>query len=147
MYLSTWSCQHTCFLYFGCIYCQPAPPNDDLKETIHSSHFSVKNEGCVIKNSHRFFSQYFRQGRPLNQVILMVMLTEKSKIKSIARRVRSSHILGVWIPDYTQTRVPYNLLYILLSYLNRCSLSSTVQLSCLPKQMFSILYCSVVLPT
>ena len=30
----------------------------------------------------------------------MVILTEKSKIKSIARRVRSSHILGGWIPDY-----------------------------------------------
>ena len=30
----------------------------------------------------------------------MVILAEKSKIKSIARRVRSSHILGVWIPDY-----------------------------------------------
>ena len=30
----------------------------------------------------------------------MVILTEKSKIKSIARRVRSFHILGVWIPDY-----------------------------------------------
>ena len=30
----------------------------------------------------------------------MVILTEKSKIKSIARRVRSSHILGDWIPDY-----------------------------------------------
>ena len=100
MYLSTWSCQHTCLIYFVCIYWQPEPPNDDLKETINSSHFSVKNEGCVIKNSHSFFSQYFRQGRPLNQVTLMVILTEKSKIKSIARRVRSSHILGVWIPDY-----------------------------------------------
>ena len=32
----------------------------------------------------------FRQGRPLNQVILMVILTEKSKIKSIASRVRSN---------------------------------------------------------
>ena len=90
MYLSTWSCQHTCLLYFGCIYWQPEPPNDYLKETIHSSHFSVKNEGCVIKNSHSFFPQYFRQGRPLNQVILMVILTEKSKIKSIASRVRSN---------------------------------------------------------
>ena len=30
----------------------------------------------------------------------MVILTEKSKIKSIARRVMSSHILGDWIPDY-----------------------------------------------
>ena len=73
-----------------------------MKETIHSSHFSVKNETCVIKNSHSFFSQYFQQGRPLNHVILMVILTEKSKIKSIARRVMSSHILGVWIPDYTE---------------------------------------------
>ena len=90
MYLSIWSCQPTCFLYFGCIYWQPEPPNDDLKDTIHSSHFSVKNEGCVIKNSHSFFPQYFRQGRPLNQVILMVILTEKSKIKSIASCVRSN---------------------------------------------------------
>ena len=30
----------------------------------------------------------------------MVILIEKGKIKSIARRVMSSHILGVWIPDY-----------------------------------------------
>ena len=90
MYLSTWSCQHTCFRYFGCIYWQTEPPNEYLKETIHSSHFSVKNQGCVIKNSHSFFSQYFRQGRPLNQVILMVILREKSKIKSIASRVRSN---------------------------------------------------------
>ena len=30
----------------------------------------------------------------------MVILLEKGKIKSIARRVMSSHILGVWIPDY-----------------------------------------------
>ena len=90
MYLSTWSCQHTCFRYFGCIYWQTEPPNEYLKETIHSSHFSVKNQGCVIKNSHSSFSQYFRQGRPLNQVILMVILTEKGKIKSIASRVRSN---------------------------------------------------------
>ena len=102
MYLSTWSCQHTCFLYFCCIYWQSEPPNEDLKETIHASHFPVKNQGCVIKNSHSFFSQYFRQGRPLNQVILMVILIEKGKIKSIARRVMSSHILGVWIPDYQE---------------------------------------------
>ena len=102
MYLSTWSCQHTCFLYLCCIYWQSEPPNEDLKETIHSSHFPVKNERCVIKNSHSFFSQYFRQGRPLNQVILMVIQIEKGKIKSIARRVMSSHILGVWIPDYKQ---------------------------------------------
>ena len=100
MYLSNWSCQHICFLYFGWIYWQIEPPTEDLKENNHSSHFSVKNEGCFNKNSHSFFSQYFRQGRPLNQVILMVILTEKSKIKSIARRVRSSHILDYWIPDY-----------------------------------------------
>ena len=56
-------------------------------------------KGASIKIATVFFSQYFRQ---LNQVILMVIhvLTEKSKIKSIARRVRSSHILGDWIPDY-----------------------------------------------
>ena len=34
-------------------------------------------------------------------MILMVILTEKSKIKSIASRVRSSQIVGVWIPDYS----------------------------------------------
>ena len=33
----------------------------------------------------------------------MVILIEKGKIKSIARRVMSSHILGVWIPDYRDT--------------------------------------------
>ena len=129
MYLSTLSCQHTCFLCFVCNYRHPEPPNDDLKETIHSSHFSVKNEGCVIKVFfavffHSFFSQYFRQGRPLNQVILMVILTQKSKIKSIARRVRSSHIVGVWIPDYvklstfpllSQTNYNYDTLVVTVS--------------------------------
>ena len=33
----------------------------------------------------------------------MVILIEKGKIKSIARRVMSSHILGVWIPDYMES--------------------------------------------
>ncbi len=100
MHFLTWSCQHICFLYFGCIYWQYEPPTEDVKGKNNSSHFSVKNEGCVYKNSHSFFPQYFRQGRPLNQVILMTILIEKSKIKSIASRVRSSQILGDWIPDY-----------------------------------------------
>ena len=30
----------------------------------------------------------------------MTVLIEKTKIKSIASRVRSSQILGDWIPDY-----------------------------------------------
>ena len=81
MHLSTWSCQHICFLYFGCIYWQPEPPTEALRENNHSSHFSVKNEGCFNTNGHSFFSQYFRQGRPLNQVILMVILTEKKQNK------------------------------------------------------------------
>ena len=85
---------------FGCIHWQPGPPTKDCKGKYHSSHFSVNNEGCVYKNSHSFFSQYFRQSRPLNQVILMTVLIEKTKIKSIASRVRSSQILGDWIPDY-----------------------------------------------
>ncbi len=46
--------------------------------------------GASIKNSHSFFSQYFRQSRPLNQVILMTILIEKIKIKSIVSRVRSN---------------------------------------------------------
>ena len=90
MHFSTWSCQHIWFLYFGCIYWQPGPPTEDCKGKYHSSNFSVKNEGCVYKNSHSFFLQYSRQGRPLNQVILMTILIEKSKIKSIASRVRSN---------------------------------------------------------
>ena len=57
-------------------------------------------KGESIKIATVFFPQYFRQGRPLHQVILMVILPEKFKIKSIARRVMSSHILGDWIPDY-----------------------------------------------
>ena len=67
-------------------------------------------KGASIKNSHSFFSQYFRQSRPLNQVILMTELIEKTKIKSIASRVRSSQILGDWIPDYrSASRVPAQL--------------------------------------
>ena len=49
----------------------------------HSPHFSVKNKGCIYKNSHSFL-QYFRQSRPLNQVNLMAIIIEKSIKKSIA---------------------------------------------------------------
>ena len=58
MHFSTWSCQHVCFLYFGCIYWQHEPPTEDVKGKNNSSHFSVKNEGCVYKNS-QFFSAIF----------------------------------------------------------------------------------------
>ena len=57
-------------------------------------------KGAFIKIPTVFFLQYFRQSRPLNQVILMTVLIEKTKIKSIASRVRSSQIVGDWIPDY-----------------------------------------------
>ena len=112
MHFSTWSCQHVCFLYFGCIYWQHEPPTEDVKGKNNSSHFSVKNEGCVYKNSHSFFPQYFRQSRPLNQVILMAMLIEKTEIKIIACRVRSSQILGDWIPDYYPYTVLTTLIYL-----------------------------------
>ena len=46
-------------------------------------------KGASIKIA-TVFPQYFRQGRPLNQVILMTILIEKSQIKSIASRVRSN---------------------------------------------------------
>ena len=107
MHFSTWSCQHIWFFYFGCIYWQPGPPTEDCKGKYHSSHFSVKSEGCIYKNSHSFFSQYFRQGRPLNQVILMTILIEKSKIKSIASRVRSNSFY--WAFKDVDPRVPVSL--------------------------------------
>ena len=102
MYLSTWSCQHICFLCFGCIYWHPEPPTEDLKENNHSSHFSVNNEECFNKNSHSFFFAKYAAWQTSQSGDRNCHTNRKKYKKSIASRVRSNSFI-----ELLRTRIPH----------------------------------------
>ncbi len=66
------------------------------KKTSHI--FRSKSKGCIYKNGHKYFSQGFRQNRPLIQRTLMSKLIEKTQTKSIACHVRSNPFYWAFEP-------------------------------------------------
>ena len=100
MHFSVLSCQHMYLKYMGWVCWSPTPSTKDIEWKMHFPHFSDKNKRCVCKNAHNFFSQSFRQSRPLNYFCLVITLIEKTQIKSIADHGWSFQFFGDWIPAY-----------------------------------------------
>ena len=55
----TWYFQYISCIYLGCIYSVSKPCTEEFKKEKLSSHFSVKDEVRVYKNTHSFFPAIF----------------------------------------------------------------------------------------